>query len=167
MEQHQDQVRHCYAVLDQFDTAMLITRTAHGEGLRARPMAIAQVDDSGDIWFISERHTGKIDEIQFHHKVHVTCQRDRDYYLSLSGMAELVDDRGKVADIWKEPYKVWFPNGKEDPDLVLIRLEPESAEFWDNAGEKKLQYTIDSIRAYMTGSKPDPARNDQYAAVQL
>lgn len=166
-----DAVAHCYNILRQFETAMLITHSSIPQqaelALRARPMAIAQVDDNGDIWFLTGRHSGKVDDIAFHHDVHVTCQRDRDFYLSLSGRANLVDDRNKLHSLWKEVYKTWFPDGIDDPDITLIRVQPISAEYWDNSGTKKIQYAIESIKAYLTGTKPLIEQQEHHAILRL
>jgi general stress protein 26 len=154
----------CYHLLKEFKTAMLITHTPAGK-LRARPMAIARVDESCDLWFITGQSSGKVDEIAFDRQVHVTLQEDRDRYLSLSGKARLVNDRRLVGELWREPFKVWFPGGKDDPEIVLIHVKAEEAEFWDNAGFNKLEYAAKAAKAYVTGNTPEIDRNDEYGSV--
>ena len=41
---------------------------------------------------------------------------------------------------------MWFPKGPDDPDLVLLSVEPEIAEFWDVGGIKGLRYLFDAAK---------------------
>ena len=79
-------------LLKQFSTAMLITHEAETR-LRARPMAIAQVEDSGKIWFLTGDDTAKVHEIIRDTHVHLALQKDRSVYLSINGRATLIHDR--------------------------------------------------------------------------
>src|SRR5947208_756945 len=101
-------------MLRSFDTAMLVT-FAQSTSLRARPMAIARVENNGDLWFFSGRSTHKVGEVEDNYHVVVVCQKDHAQYLSVTGTAELVRDRAQARALWKESYKVWFPAGVDDP----------------------------------------------------
>ncbi len=140
-------------LLTEFDTAMLVTRTAEGQ-LRARPMAFAAVDPDGTLWFVTERHSGKVDEIAKDNHVNVSMQTARKF-VSVSGTAAPVDDRAKVAEVWKEAFKVWFPGGKDDPNLILLRVTGDAGEYWDNSGTSGIKYLIAAGRAYLSGTRPD------------
>ena len=39
-----------------------------------------------------------------------------------------------IAELWKEPFRVWFPGGKEDATISLISVHPQGAEYWDSQG---------------------------------
>jgi general stress protein 26 len=124
-------------------------------------MAIAQVEPSGKLWFLSgEGRPQKCMKIIQDTRVHVTLQKDRSIYLSINGHASLVHDRAKVDEVWQEAFKVWFPDGKDDPHLVLISVEPEDAEFWDNHGWKKVKYLFQAAKAYVTHATPDVEENE-------
>src|SRR6187399_1487294 len=103
-----------HELLEDFDLAMLVTRSDSGQ-LRSRPMAFAAVDPDGTLWFLTERNSGKIDEIACDHHVNVAMQ-SRMKFVSISGQAVPVNDRAKIAEVWKETYKPWFPGGKVDPN---------------------------------------------------
>lgn len=152
-------------LLARFETAMLVTHTESGD-LRARPMAIAKVEDDCRVWFFSSVASGKVHEIETDTHVNVVCQKERDIYLSLSGLATLQRDRAKVEELWKETYKVWFPRGKDDPELVLVSVEPEDGEFWDEEGFKKIKYLFEAAKALATGTTPN-VDADQHAKVHL
>jgi general stress protein 26 len=162
---NKDSTDHLRGLLQGFSTAMLVTH-GDGEELHARPMAIAAVDENLDLWFVSSEDSAKVHEIEHDTNAHVVCQRDQSAYLSLGGSASLVKDAAMVQKLWRESFRVWFPGGKTDPELVLIRFRPERAEFWDHTGFNKMAYIWDAARAYVTGKKPE-VRESAHGVVAL
>ncbi len=142
-----------HELLEDFDVAMLVTRSDSGQ-LRSRPMAFAAVDPDGTLWFLTERNSGKIDEIACDHHVNVAMQSSMKF-VSISGQAVPVNDRAKISQLWKETYKPWFPGGKDDPNLVLLRVDAEAGEYWDNSGLSGIKYLIEAGKAYFNGTQPD------------
>jgi general stress protein 26 len=140
-------------LLDEFGIVMLATRGSRGE-LRSRPMALVQLEPDGTLWLLTDRHSGKVEEIAQDSHVNVTGQTGSKF-VSISGNAWSVEDRRKVAELWKESFKVWFPGGKEDPSLVLIKIKADSGEYWDNSGTSGIKYLIEAGRAYLSGTRPD------------
>lgn len=151
-------------LLKDFDTAMLVTHAAGGQ-LHARPMAVAQVEPGGDLWFVTDRHSGKMDDIGADAQVNITMQGGGKF-VSLSGRARAVEDRAKVDEVWNEHMRVWFPGGKGDPNLVLLRVEATEGEYWDNSGTNAIKYMFKAGVAYLRGTRPT---NDQteHSKVQL
>ena len=139
-------------LLREFGIAMLVTRTNEGQ-LRARPMARAEVEPDDTLWFLTDRHSAKVDELARDEHVGVTMQ-SRTRFVSVSGRATPVDDRARVARLWKLEWKVWFPGGPDDPNLVLLRVHGEQAEYWDNSGTGGLKYLFEAGKALLTGSRP-------------
>lgn len=140
-------------LLDEFDVAMLATRTADGQ-LRARPMALAEVEPDGTLWFLTDRHSGKIEELEQDPHVVVTMQ-SRAKFVSLSGTAAPVEDRARVARLWELEWQAWFPGGKDDPNLVLLRVDGHEGEYWDNSGTSGLKYLVEAGKALLTGTRPN------------
>jgi general stress protein 26 len=161
-----DQIEKVRQILEAMDSAMLITH-APEQPLHARPMAIAQVEPNCDLWFFTGRASAKVHEIQSDQHALVVCQDDRRSYLSLSGKAELVADREKIRQLWKESYKTWFPKGVDDPNLMLILVRAEHAEYWDNQGTSGIKYAFQAAKAYATGTKPEIIEGEQHARVAL
>ena len=145
-------------LLSDFDSAMLVTRTAAGE-LRSRPMAVADVEPSGCLWFVTERHSGKLEEIAHDDHVNVAMQ-SKWKFVSISGRAVAVDDARKVAEVWNEAWRVWFPGGKDDPSLVLLKVQGDEGEYWDNSGTGGIKYLIAAGKAYLSGTKPRDMEGD-------
>lgn len=161
-----EQSEHFIAMLKQFHTAMLVTHSVDHE-IHARPMAMAKVEEDGRLWFISGKDTAKIHEIEDDSHVHVIAQDGDSAFLTLTGRASLVEDRRKVGELWREPFRVWFPKGKDDPHIELIAVRPESGEFWDSTGTNRCKYFWEAAKAYMTGTTPDAHDGDLHGKVQL
>ena len=142
---------HFVGVLRRFDTAMLVTHDHEG-GLRSRPMALADIEDDGTTWFVTAAHTAKTDELQPHAAVNVAFQSGMSF-ASLTGDAELLKDDAKARKLWQEPWRVWFPDGPEESDLVLIRIQPSVGEYWDQRGAKGLRYVWEAAKAYARGER--------------
>jgi len=140
-------------LLNDFDTAMLVTRGDDGS-LDSRPMAVAQVEDDGQIWFVTDRNSGKIADLMLDKEVAVTMQ-SANKFVSLSGTANAVDDRAKLNDLWSEAWKVWFPEGKASESIVLLRIEPTRGEYWDNSGLNGVKYLLKAGKAYLRGKRPE------------
>jgi general stress protein 26 len=139
-------------LLDEFGVGMLVTRTADGS-LRARPMALAEAEPDGTLWFATDRHSGKVDELAADDHVAVTMQSNT-RFVSLSGTAATVDDRERLARLWRAEWKVWFPGGVDDPNLVLLRVDGTAGEYWDNSGASGLKYLIEAGKALLSGERP-------------
>lgn len=140
-------------IIGDFSTAMLVTARPDGS-LRGRPMNVAEVETDADLWFVSELDAAKIDEMRAHPKVAVTFQ-DGSQYLSMTGEAEVVKDQSKINALWKEPWRVWFPDGKESENLVLIKVRAQCGEYWDNSGLEGWTYLFKAGKAYLEGKKPE------------
>ena len=140
-------------IMKEFDTAMLVTATQDGE-LRSRPMAVADVDEDGSLWFMTQEDSPKVDEIAHDSHVNVAMQ-SRMKYVSVSGKATPVKDSSKVDELWKESWKTWFPEGKDDPRLTLVKVKPDTGEYWDNSGANGIKYLLEAGKAYLSGTRPD------------
>lgn len=151
-------------LLEKFDTAMLVTRTADGR-LRARPLSFAG-ELGGRLYFSTSADSPKVAELQGEPRVAITMQ-DRLRYVSISGLAEVRDDRGLVEKLWRESWRVWFPGGKNDPTLRILSVEPEAAEFWDQSGPRGLEHLADMIKAYLTGSTPASGASSDDVKVRI
>ena len=163
----ENQREHFISLLRKFHTAMLVT-SSREVGFHARPMAIAQVEDSGRIWFLTAADSPKVREIERDSQVTVTAQDGESCFLTLTGRATLLDDPNKVAEIWHEPYRVWFPDGPTDPSIELISIDPNRGEFWDYSGFQRASYLWEAAKAYVTGTLPvEENEKDRHGTVQM
>ncbi len=110
----------------------MLTTTAPDGSLRSRPMATLKAPFEGDLWFFTRASAPKADEIRDNDHVNVSfSDADDNRYLSISGTASLVRDTDRLESLWSGRLKNWFPDGKKDPDLALLRVKVDRAEYWD------------------------------------
>jgi general stress protein 26 len=151
-------------VLTHFKTAMLVTRTPGGR-LHARPLAIAQVQPDGDVLFATALESPKVAEIEADPEVLVTFQGGSRFAV-VGGTAGVVRDRDLVDKLWSEAWRIWFPGGKDDPSLCLLRVKASDGEYWDNSGLKGLTYLYAGAKAYFTGTRVDTDDMHAHAKVK-
>jgi len=139
-------------LMSEFKTAMLVTRTDDGH-MRARPLSIAGSRDDGALYFSTAVESPKVHELDVDPRVDVVMQDGR-RFVSLSGVASVVDDRALIDRLWSESWKVWFPKGKDDPSLRIVAVEPVEAAYWDMTGTTGIKYVFEMAKAYVTGKRP-------------
>ena len=134
--------------------AMFGTYDARGTS-HSRPMAM--LDREGDaLWFMTRAGSRKIDEIERDARVTLDYSEPSDQtYVSLTGRADVLNDRGKIRQLWSEPLRTWFPDGAEDPEIRLIRVVPEEAEYGDSPSSAMV-YAFGYLKARFTGEPPKP-----------
>jgi general stress protein 26 len=157
--------QHFFELLHEFDTATLITRARATGELHGRPMAIANLDEDGTLWFITGVDSTKVLETRDDSRALVSLQSSRQF-VTMNGHLELVADRAKVDEMWKEAYRVWF-DGKSDPEIVLLRFTPFDAEYWDNSGAHGIKHAFEAAKAYLHGQKIDPSASDPEAHAKV
>jgi general stress protein 26 len=124
-------VRKLGELIKDIEFAMLVTRTADGS-MRARPLATQKVDFDGDLWFFTNASADKSAELRRDPIVNVTYANPADQrYVSVSGRVELIQDAARARALWHAAYRAYFPNGPDDPDLILLRVAVNRAEYWD------------------------------------
>lgn len=112
----------------------ILTTVRPDSSLHSCPMAARAVDFTGAFWFITSVNSEKVEAVRTIQRVNLcfaASQANR--YVSVSGFCELIRDRAKAKDLWHSDYKSWFPGGLEDPDLVLLKIVVQQAEYWDPA----------------------------------
>lgn len=149
----------------EFDTAMLVTRTAQGQ-LRSRPLAIAEAGEDGTFYFATSIESGKVHEVEGDDHVNVSLQKGRSF-VSVSGRARIEQDRALIDRLWKEDWKIWFPEGKDDPSLCLLAVDPTDAEYWDASGIAGMRFLFQAAKAYVTGTRPSGDDDRQNSKVRL
>ena len=153
-------------LLEKFDTAILTTLDAGGK-MHARPMAIAEIENTGDLIFLTDQASGKISEITNDAKVSVTCQNGWKDTVVLRGTASVFRDTQKAKQIWKKSFQTWFPGGPGDPNIAMIRVKGEEGEYWDNSGLQGLKYMVKAVKAVATKTRPEPDSVEEHAKVKL
>jgi len=148
-----------WGMMKSISFAMLTTED--DDQLRARPMVAAQSDFDGTLWFFTRASSHKVDEVQQDQRVGVTyADPSKQDYVSLSGKARLVRDKASIDSHWGEAMRTWFPKGKDDPDIALLRVDVTMAEYWD-APNSTMVHAYGYVKAVVTGKSPHPGENEK------
>jgi len=147
-------------LIKDVSVAMLTTALPDGT-LRSRPMQTQQTEFDGDLWFFTGASSPKAHEIEDDQHVNLSyAAPDDNRYVSVSGRATVVRDREKAEELWKPMYKAWFPEGLDDPDLSLLKIEVEQAEYWDTSSNT-LVHLVGFAKAVATSERYQPGENEK------
>ncbi|WP_205500890.1 pyridoxamine 5'-phosphate oxidase family protein [Rufibacter psychrotolerans] len=144
--------------IKDIDTAMLSTVEPDGT-IRSRPMRHMQVDDNGVIWFFNAHHSAKTHEIKNDSHVNLSYSKPGDQlYVSVSGRAQVLRDQQKIDELWNPAMKAWFPEGKDDPNIGLLKVTIDQAEYWDSPSSAVV-HLYGMVKAAITGEPARPGEN--------
>ena len=156
--------QHFLTIVRKFKTAILVTHGSNSE-FHARPMEIAEIEDSGDIYFSTSATSPKIDEISAEPNSLIVLQSENQF-AAIKGTATVTRDTATIARLWSEDWRVWFPKGKDDPSLRLIHFRAQAAEFWDRGGIKALAFAFKAAVSVAGGTTPEVS-DDMNAKIKL
>jgi general stress protein 26 len=138
------------ALLANFQSAMLVTRDDH-DALHVRPLALLSdvTQFNGSLSFFTDDRSSKVREAA-NGPVLLIFQSDHDSaYLELSGHAAVEHDPARRKALYTPFVKAWFPDGLDDPHLVLFRFEADRGAYWESPGGR-LQALASFVKALAT-----------------
>ncbi|MCY7356280.1 MAG: pyridoxamine 5'-phosphate oxidase family protein [Rudanella sp.] len=138
----------------------MMTTVDEGGHLVSRPMAVQQMDEDGTLWFFTKKNSPKVDQIENNeHQVNISFADTGDSsYVSISGSAQELDDRAKIDELWSVAAKPWCPEGKDDPELTLLKVHTDMAEYWDSTSNRMIRF-LEMARAAVTGDTYEEGEN--------
>jgi general stress protein 26 len=162
-EDRESDIKKVAELIKGIKFAMLTTIEENG-ALHSRPMATQSVEFDGDLWFFTRSESPKAWELQSHRQVSVTfADPEKSKFLAASGVASLVHDRAKMKELWTPVLKVFFADGVDDPELALLKVSVEKAEYWDSA-PTSIGRAFNLAKAYLT---KDPGALGEHAKVAV
>lgn len=143
-------MNHLLELIADIKVAMLTTQDKQGN-LRSRPMQTAECGEDGSFWFFTSDHGAKADEVDSDPRVNLSyAMPEKNRFISVSGMGEIVHDLAKKKELWKPIYKTWFAEGVDDSHCALLRVYIEKAEYWD-APSSTFVEVLGFTKALLTG----------------
>jgi general stress protein 26 len=153
----QDSIKKLKELLEGIDFCMMTTMD--GGQLRCRPMSTQVAEFDGEVWFFTRDNTHKMEELAKDDRVCLGYSSpDDSTYVSVSGRGEMSKDRAKMEELWNPILTAWFPDGLDDPNICLIKVTAEQAEYWD-ASSGKLVQLFGFVKALATGQEADYGEN--------
>ncbi len=160
MSHHGSGAEHVHELIAGQRTAMLTTIHDESGSLASRPMACQQADPDGTLWFLAFSDSEKAEEIRRRPEVNVAFTQEGKW-VSLAGRASVTQDPGKARDLWNDFAQAWFQCEPDDLRVAVIRVDGESAEYWDSPG--KVGILVGLLKAKVTGERPEDGESDTVA----
>ena len=114
-----------------------------------------KIDENSLLYFFISRKSETAAALMTDANVNVAyAHPGDDRYVSVSGKAAIVEDQAKKEELWSSFAKAWFPGGVNDPDLALLEVSIQHAEFWD-VTESKMVQLAKMATAAITGKQPN------------
>ena len=159
----QEAVSKIKEIVDKAQNCFFCTAVPTGESGAARPMNVRQVDDEGNLWFLSANDSHTNEELALDPSVKLYFQgSEHSDFLHLNGHATISTDRAKIEELWEPVLRTWFTEGVDDPRITVIKVAASDGYYWDTkhgnvvAGVKMLIGSVlrktldDSIQGKLT-----------------
>jgi general stress protein 26 len=132
---------HYKELINAAKMCMMITEEKDEKYLCGRPMTISKVDDDGAIWFFTKETWYWTDEMEDDKIITLTFLNDEDNtYLMVHGKATLSEDSKKMKKLWSSEVEGLFPEGLEESNLILIKIQPEEIHNWDDKENRMILF---------------------------
>lgn len=121
-----------------------------------RPMTVQHVcEETGKLFFLSSKGSNKNYEIKDDSEIQITfSNKGNSEYLSIYGTAKIHTDRATIDEHWSTMANAWF-NGKEDPEVSVISVEPKDVRYWDTKNGKWVDMALMAYAAMVDGKTFD------------
>tara|TARA_B100000678_G_scaffold232783_1_gene201691 strand:+ start:1067 stop:1549 length:483 start_codon:yes stop_codon:yes gene_type:complete len=149
----QEEQTRVWELVEPVKTAMLVT--LEQDVPQARPMQLVQDEFDGTFYFFTAHPSDKTMEALEHRDVCVafSCPKSQTY-VSLSGQASISKDQALIDKYWNAFIAAWFPNGKEDSTVAILKVACYQGEYWQGEGTKVTQL-FKYAKSAISGERPD------------
>ncbi len=97
-----------------------------------RAMMTQEAEPDMDLWFAARLDSEKVDELRKNPKVGLYYYNTQDWsYATIGGVVEVIKDTARFKKYWKEDWRRWFPNGPDDPNAVLLKVDADVVTYED------------------------------------
>ena len=160
----QEKINKVGELIREVEIAMFTTIADDGT-VRSRPMRYRQSEGGfdGKLYFFTKQDSGKVEQVEHTQQVNVAFSNPKSQdYVSIAGVAHISHDRAKMTELWNPLFKAWFPDGLEDPQLALLVVTVEGAEYWDSP-TSPVAHLFGFVKSRVTGAAPKVGDNEKVA----
>ena len=149
---NKDAIDKLKSLVEDIIVCLFCTDLKTDDGAACRPMSAIKVCDQGNIWFFSEKSSDKNKAIAADKDVQLFfSHQGKSSYLVVNGEAEIILDKAKIEELWLPIAKIWFKEGKNDPNISVIKVTPSSAYYWDTDGNQMINF-LKIVASVATGT---------------
>jgi general stress protein 26 len=141
-------------LVEGIEVAMLTTHAADGS-IVSRPLQTLEFDTDGELVFFTAADSAKLAELAANPDCNVAyANPSTQAYVSVRGRASVDRDRATIERLWSAPQKIFFPLGKDDPNLAVLRVKVRDAAYWESSGGFVAR-ALDFAKGMMSGDPSD------------
>lgn len=145
--QDNDELRKLGELIADIETAMMTTLAADGS-LVSRPLQTLKLDARGELLFFTSASSAKVAQLTQDSEANLAyADHDDKRFVSIRGCARMDRDPETIDELWSPIQKVFFPEGKDDPQLMVLRIKVRDAVFWEAASGSWLERAMDFAQA--------------------
>ncbi len=138
---------------EKIDLTMLATNLK-SEPFHVVPMSTKEVDEVGNIWFLSNKNSDHNKNIEHENRAQlIYADKGNFEFMSVYGRATISTDRNRIKKLYGSGDDAWF-NGVDDPNITAIKIQPDDAHYWDTKNGKVLSL-LKMAKGAITGKEPD------------
>jgi general stress protein 26 len=133
----------------------MLTTVAQDGTFDSRPMATQKKEFDGTLCFLTAHDSRTVEEIAADAHVGLMyADPDKQSYVTVKGPANVSRDKAKIHELWNPMYKAWFPGGEDDPQIRVLRVDVDQAEYWE-ASDSKIVRSLKYLAAAATKGAVD------------
>lgn len=136
----------------------MLTVNSGQDVLLSRPMTVMKTEDNGELWFLTSAQSDPVTEIGSEAEVNLSFS-GKNEWLSIHGAAVVIRSEPKARELWNEAAAAFFPDGPGAPNLVLIRIRPDGAQYWNSPGGA-IAMAFQWAKARLTGTQIDAGESE-------
>ena len=125
-------------------------------GYHSQPMTAFREEETGTIWFFSRNDSDLARDaaIPDQSAMFTYASKDQEVWACIHGTLSVSHDQERIDRFWNPVVAAWYPEGKDDPHLTLLRFDADDGQIWlSKKGPVKFMYEI--AKANLTKSIPD------------
>jgi general stress protein 26 len=137
------------------DARIVMLGLVGGEPHHMQPMAAFGDKADDAIWFFTKKDTDLVRQTGAGHDAMVCIMaKDMEFQACIHGQLQEDIDRAKLEQFWSPYVSAWYPDGKDDPELTMVRLDPKDARVWVSK-RGPISYPLQIAKANATHTVPD------------
>lgn len=141
-------------LIKDIEVAMLTTRTSDGS-LVSRPLQTLKLDGNGELIFFTAAKSHKVDDLTDDASANLAYAHPGEHrYVSVRGRARMDRDDDTIDELWTPAQKIFFPEGRNDPNLMVLRVRVRDAAYWE-AADNFVARALDFARAMLDDTPSD------------
>jgi general stress protein 26 len=128
----EEAIKEIKEIVNKAQSCFFCTAVATGGSSGARPMNVRDVDDAGNLWFLSASDSHTNEELALDPSVKLYFQGGpHSDFLQLNGHATISTDKARIKELWEPVIRTWFTEGVDDPRITVVKVAPSEGYYWD------------------------------------